>query len=286
MAYFYPDDVDAYVARSAPLCDGRDDRAIFRYLNQSIGDETYGPEKAAEYRQLVLDFQLEALAYRDVLAPKYYELGTSQGYRFTEFCTPDILYDIAVLEFGAQMWQSWQDFEFVRQVLSLKGQGEVYAEILLALLAQMTPPEMSANNSPFFPYFLQAATEMGNYHVDFSGIRAELERQHSQARLVVTAEMEPELEFRMSFTPEQQSQLHYSDALRSRLLQWLETTETELVLLYGTSDPWYTVGLPECDNPNIHRFVSKVASHAVNSESLTGQDRAEFFRIIDRLIAP
>ncbi|MBR6901540.1 MAG: hypothetical protein IKN30_05715 [Synergistaceae bacterium] len=52
------------------------------------------------------------------------------------------------------------------------------------------------------------------------------------------------------------------------MLEWTQTNTSNVIMIYGDSDPWYFMRLPETDNQNIHVFISSEDSHGVSIENM------------------
>ena len=65
----------------------------------------------------------------------------------------------------------------------------------------------------------------------------------------------------LAFTDEQKEAFVYDDTMNRNLKKWAETTDSHVIMIYGSSDPWYAVRVPDTDNPNIKIFVSQRTPH-------------------------
>lgn len=101
-AYYYPDDMDVYLPYCAPTSCGMDDERFYDNVYKTIGDDR---EDGAELRKLFTDFQVELMRNKEELMPIFIEALEKDGGTYTEFATPERVFDITVLEFAVQMWQ-------------------------------------------------------------------------------------------------------------------------------------------------------------------------------------
>ncbi len=285
-SYFHPEDADVFVSFVAPGGSDQDAPGFFDYIYTEIGDTAYGKDKAKKYRDLVLEFQVEAIKHRDVLAPKYYQKGIEAGCIFTDFVTPDILFDMAVLEFATTTWQYFPDFNLIRNILDQKDSGgSEYLDLLLQLIYDTNPANVWAHNSEYFAYYVQAAKQNGEHEYDFSFLRAALEKDGSGAKLVVTEDMEKGLLFRMVFTPEQYQAFTFDPTLYNNMVKWSHETKSTVVMVYGAADVWYSVRLPDVtDNENIHIYTLPDASHVASFERMPKEMADEVSALLDPIL--
>ena len=285
-SFFHPEDADLFVSVVAPGGCDPDAPDFFDYIYKEIGDQAYGKDKAQKYRDMVLQLQVEAIKHRDVLAPKYYQQGLSDGCIFTDFVTPDILYDMAVLEFATTAWQYGLDTTTIKQVLDMKDPNDPnYIEQLYNLIYDMNKPDIWAHNSEYFAYYVQAAKQNGEHEYDFSFLREALEKDGSGAKLVITEDMEKGLLFRMVFTPEQYEAFTFDPTVYNNMVKWSHETKSTVVMIYGAADVWYSMRLPDVtDNENIHIFTLPDASHMASFERMSKEMSQEVTAIVDPIL--
>ena len=280
---YFPDDAAIYVPFVAPYSDGPQAEDFFDNIYETIGDEKYGPEKAAEYRDLVLEFQVEAIKHRDELQQRYYDYGIESGAVFSDYTTPEILYDMAVLEFATATWQYYQGFSSISKVLDMKGSDDC-ADRILDLLIDANEPDTWSMNTVYFPYYIQAKMEMGEHEYDFSFLREALEKDGSGAELVITEDMEDMLLYKMTMTPEVFDAITYDSTSRDMLIKWEKETDCQVIQLFGGADVWYAMRLP--DVPDRDNFITIVVPYAAHSniylEDLSYEEADE---VLDRVIS-
>ena len=136
-------------------------------------------KKGKELRDLVLSFQTELMRNKPSLLPHFEAVLARNGSVFRESVDPGVLFDLTVLEFGVQFWQYQRiPFEEPEQILSLPQeteaeQAEKLQKELQMLLSVQDPGDFSAGTFAW-PYYVNAATTYGQYHYDFSFLRAAL----------------------------------------------------------------------------------------------------------------
>lgn len=293
MCMYYPSSIDAFVSYVAPLCDDIYDERFYKAIYETIGDECYGEEKGQEYRDLLLEYQIELLKNRDVLVDKYWDYCVSTcKEKFSSNVTKDILFDTSVLEFSVGVWQYYHNFSSIRKTLnkpreddpstSLDERAEYLNSLYKGFIDVSGSGELGLE-SVFFTYFVQAQNEMGNYFYDFSYLRNKCQEIGHPEYLTVTADQDKTLRDSCTFTTEQISQMHYSSKTREDMIKWSQETEKEIVMIYGTGDPWYFVRMPDSENPNVHIFKDN-SPHSANIGHLPKEQSDECKSVIDRLL--
>jgi uncharacterized repeat protein (TIGR02543 family) len=289
-ACLYPNDVDAYVAYVAPLCNGTQDTRFIQNVYETIGDNGMTSEQAQECRDLVTQFQVECINNRDALTTYYKNEAAKNGYTFN--MGDGVLLDMVVLDFAVEEWQSYQNFDSIRDVLQETDPTAKLNEMEI-LLTSIAPVYSFAAESPFFPYYIQAWTQMGENYLDFSYLRQALDAAYKEAKakdptvdkkkyeLSVTPDMDADLVFNVFLTPEQRATLQYSDTTRNQLIAWSQTTTAHSVMIYGGTDPWDAVRIPDVSNPNIHRYVAPAKNHSVRMTDLTAAEQTELSALLD-----
>ena len=285
-AYYFPEDMRAYAAYVAPCPVGTEDPRFYEFVYTKIGDDAYGPEQAAELRGLITDFQVDLLKYKQTLLPVLEETALGQMGCIFQAQTPlDQLYDVIVLEFAAQFWQYQRvSFEDLRAILDMPDgtpealQAKQEAEFAMLMQIQ-TPMDWSIN---FFawPYYVNAVTTYGQYHYDFSWLRAALAAAGVEDTLSVTEALEDGLLWRLVFTEEQRAAFTYDGAFAESLAASIDTTEAKHLMVYGATDPWISLRLPETDNPNVAVFVHPTEPHSAMISTMPEAVQAEAIAVL------
>ena len=277
-SYYFPNDADAYVSYVAPFCEGTEDEKLADAVYTSIGSERYGEAQAQAYRDMLLEFQVEAIRNRDYLQPRLFQAPASEDAELYPFKTISRSFEELVADHPVSVWQYDQDFAGHEKVLKMPREDdpdtetderEEYLAAMLAILSEDIDPEQEK----FFPYYVQAATENGNYANKFTYLREAVER--AGLSLVITEEDEENFTARMKFTEEQQQVFTFDPRMRNEMINWSHTTQSNVIMIYGSSDPWYFVRLPDAgDNPNVHIFTT-LLSHNVRINDFPEEMKAE-----------
>lgn len=288
--YHYPKDMDLTVSYVAPLCNENDNR-FYDAVYNTIYSENYGKRE----RKALLDFQLSCLKYKDQILPLFKDYLENNSFKFRTQATPEIVYDVAVLETSVSTWQNYQNFDLIEEYLAMpentakKRTAKVQAA---ENVLETTGTEVNYNNA-FFPYFVQAAKELGNYYYDFSYLRQAAEEAGLDDKLSVQKNHLYSAGD-LLFTKKQKAAFQYDPTLNYELKDWVKTTDNTVIMIYGTSDPWNYVRIPDADeiNPNIHIFTSMRDPHTarLTEGPLTGEysfgkpTRTKIQKIIDNAL--
>ena len=283
-AYKYPEDADLFVSICAPACESISDPAMYDFINYHVGDDVVGEETAAELRNIILDFQVECIRYKNDLKEDFLKLAIESveegenGYR--QLLKEDggaRLYDLAVADLPAAVWMAQGNYldygsaEGIRSVLGgivdmpadTEEEIEVKQKAVFDELVGIDSPDgySCSFDNVLFPYTMQSAMQMGNYALDMTPLReriaSEQERNPAFPDLTITKEEEKTILCRAYLTDEQMEMASRFDFVHDELAGWQETTEAIVFMVSGAVDPWYSVSLPPCDNPNIQRVVVK-----------------------------
>lgn len=284
MACLFPDDIDAYVSYVAPLCDGTNDDRLYENLYTTIGDKdpAYGAEKAAKYRQIVLDYQLKLLEpdVRKVVQPEVMDYLKQCGWPLSPLVSEDEAYEAAVADLPTFIWQYMPVFGEMERELKLPETPELALVNKIGTIGNrliFSSLETTITcKSPMTPYFIQSFIEMGNYTIDLSYLR------EAGAELKTRPEDEASLAIRMCAPVLWNSSLKYSDQHKNKVIRFMDTTDKEIIKIVGLSDPWYAVS-QVTNNEHIHLFEVS-ATHDANPNCMTEEDRTEFYAILDRLL--
>ena len=260
-AYYYPGDMDIYVPYVAPMCQSFSDKRMIKFLYEEAGDTRYGETKAAKMRNDILSFQLKMLEWRNTLAPAFYEYGLESGAVYSNYLTQDNLYDACVLEFAIGYWQYYQNASTISSCLNMaentSAKLKKKQDAFFSAFVNITSPVDVSLNNEFTPYYIQAYQELGNYGYDFSYIRNALPEG---VILTVTEQEETDLMWKLVLN-ENQLALPRKEIMEPKISHMLATTNDRFVILYGSSDPWYSVRPQDVERENISIYVNTSHTH-------------------------
>ena len=284
--YYYPEDMLVYVPYVAPCSQGPWDNRMYRFIYTQIGDDVLGPEKAEEYRSLITAFQVDLMRYKEQLLPAYEKAAAGVfGAVFREQARIEWIYDVNVLEFAVQFWQyqriSIDDLKRAVEMPETTAeeiQRKIQTEIQL-LLSIQTPADWAVN-VPVWPYYVNTATTYGQYYFDFSWLRNALEEAGIGETLSVTEEMEKDILWDIVFTPEQKTAFAFDGTFTEALASSVDTTTAKHLMIFGASDPWSSLRVPETDNPNVRVFVHPTAPHSAMISTMPEEMKNEAVRTL------
>lgn len=281
MAYYFPNDIESYVSYVAPLCNGTNDLRLNDFVYHSIGDEVYGKTKAQEYRDILKEFQKNALdeKFRTTIMSEIFD-NREYPSRTLKTLTDDELYEFQVVEIPVGVWMYTQDFssysiinklpETTAQEITTKAN-----KIAQKMLNFMGPIDRYVENY-LTPYYVQAYTEMGNYAADLDCLREFSDN-------VKTDKSRTTLHMESTITADQIKMCEYTSAMNDALYNFLSTTDKTIIKIIGLSDPWSSVAYKETTNENIHFFTSEYG-HQSTIETLDTQQMHECFNLIESLV--
>lgn len=282
--YYFPKDMLIYTAYEAPFANGMDDPRFFNFIYNEIGDLAYGKETAQQLRDLILSFQVELIKNKEEMLPNYKAYIESSGFTFREQVTTEELFDLNVLEFATQFWQKGLDFSNLSSVLSMPEttEEELQSKMLaeLNLLLNVQSPSDWSTNSFAWPYYVNTATTYGQFHYDFSYLRAALEQAGLGDRLTVTPEMENDLIRNIVFTEEQKNVFVYDDSFYKALDASIDTTEAKHLMIFGGNDPWRSVRIHETDNENVRAFINPTMLHNACISNMPAEIQTEVLSLL------
>ena len=114
-SYYYPNDADAYVAYVTPFCDGVEDGRFIDAAYTSIGADRYGEAQAKAYRDMLLEFQVEAVRNRDYLQPRLTRKLSSEDAKLYPFRTVSLDFEMLIVDHYTGEWQYDQDLQHMRR---------------------------------------------------------------------------------------------------------------------------------------------------------------------------
>ena len=302
-AYYYPNDADVFVPYVAPLCYGTEDMRLPEAVFTSIGNERYGESKAKQYRDIAMKYIVEMVRERKYIQPRYYELisddvpyGSEDMYiSADDMPSFDVRYEAELVDIPVGMWQYDKKFESFDEVLNMpkstSSDKELYLRAMLGLLRQNdgdsdvgnTTDSKDKTASPRvdkdYAYWVQVQKENGAYGIMLKYFREAVEKEG--LTLKFKEEDEPGYYARTQVKPHLLATLSYDRTLSDNIRAWSHTTESKVIMIYGSSDPWYFVRMEDVtDNPNVSVFTADYG-HGAEISMLNSEDKAAATEILD-----
>ena len=279
-SHYFPNDAEAYVSYYPVFCDGQNDSRFFDAVYTTIGDEYYDAEQAKTYRDMLLELQVEAIRNRDYLQPRMF----SADVKPRTFGNVSMDFEVSVIEYPIGVWQYNQNFASVDAILKMPRNDDPTTETnereeYLAAMLELINVGDSSDDPILFPYIVKTALENGNYGLVTKYLRTALEREGLS--MYMTEEDARDYFLKTTFTEEQYRRFKYDPSLRNEMLNWAHTTQSNVIITYATSNPWYFVRLPDVyDNPNVHIFKVNTFQN-MNIQNMPDEQKAEITALLD-----
>lgn len=284
-ACYFPEDMRVYAPYVAPCSEGPEDPRFYEFLYTQIGNDAFGEEQAARLRDTVTAFQVDLMKNKALLLPNYEVAAQGMNCVFQEGADIAQIFDLNVLEFAVQVWQYQMiSFDDLQAILDMpettpeEQMAKLQAEFGMLLQVQ-TPMDWSVDFMAW-PYYVNAATTYGQYHYDFSWLRAALQAAGVEDALSVTEEMEDGLLWNIVFSEEQRAAFAWDGELEASLSSFLDTTEAKILMVFGATDPWFSLRIPHTDNPNVVEFIHPTAPHTAAIASMPENMRNEAIAVL------
>ena len=236
---FYPDDVEATIARVAPIVFGVEDPRFDEFLTETVATEAC----REKYRQ----FQIRCLDSRDNLMP-YLQDRVDNGI-YTYSMSLDSAFEYSVLEYPFAFFQAGSgDCE------DIPDSDATYQEMFTALMSESGIEIFSDELSEYYaPVFYQIYTELGYYRLIDDHLKDHLEvlGDPSYSRF---APRNIELTFHPDVVPD--------------IAQWLQTQGHKIIYLYGAVDPWTAAAIELDGEVDALKIVEPDANHSVRIATL------------------
>ena len=298
-AYYYPNDADVYVPYVAPLCEDPYDSRLPEAVFTEIGNERYGAVQAEEYRDLMMKFLVEMIRERKYIQPRYYKLISddipigSEDFYISADSNPsyDIYYEAELIDLPVGMWQYDKNFASFDAVMKMpkdtSSDRELYLRSMLGLLRENDSDSdtggLKVNKATgvgvTYAYYVQVMKENGGYPKMFKYFREAAAKEG----LTLKFKEEDELRYeeRNQIKPHLLASLSFDRTLNDNIRAWSHTTESNIIMIYGTSDPWYFMRMPDVtDNPNVHIFAAQYG-HGADISMLASGDKSEAAALLD-----
>ncbi len=236
---YYPNDMAATVAYVAPVALAVDDGRHAAFITQ-VGTPAD--------RKAVLTFQKELLKRKDTMIPLLENF--SKKNKLTYRLPIAEIFDYCVLEFSFAFWQWGVNPETIPD----KGANDA---TLFRFLTTVCPPDYFAIEGiePTFPFFYQAARELGYYSYDITPFEKMLTIKSSEDyfyKIFLPPDMTVE------FIPE----------TAKKLTRFMQEKARNVVLVYGEYDPWSAAAADIGVNQGVVKVIYPGGSHMSQIKSL------------------
>ncbi|MFC1661760.1 S28 family serine protease [Gemmatimonadota bacterium] len=240
---FYPKDVDATVAYVAPLLFSDDDPRFLPYL-RSRG--------TLEEREAIFAFQKRLIERKQELLPHFEDWFSVNGLTLSIPTAPT--FESAVVSYE---WGYWQRHLFDPSQIP----GPLAsAEELVNHLAEVVRLNFRSDEyrDYFSAYVYQARTEIGLPRFTADHLASLLTEEPVDVRVAYS--FPPELSF------------DYHPEIIQDILQWVQSRGDEIILIYGSVDPWTAGAVELTGQTDAVRIVQEGADHQVRIAGLDLRD--------------
>jgi len=235
---FYPNDVDATIAKVAPISLAVEDPRYDVFL-ENVGDEAS--------RNKIKQFQIALLKNRDEILPLIRNYMNNSPFHYS--VTEGVILEFEACEYAFSFWQV-SDHDTSQIPDSSSSALELFTHIEEAGFM----PFYSDEYMNFYqPVFYQFYTEMGYYR---------LITDHLQGLLLTLPN--PSYSF---FAPSGAA-LNFNPAVMQDILQWLQTEGNNIIYIYGELDPWTAGAVEPTAQTNAIKIVQAGANHYIDIADL------------------
>lgn len=249
---YYPEDVDVTVAYVCPLNFAVEDKRHEKFIQNIPGTK--------EEREKIRQFQVQVLKNRDKILPKLGEYSKQK--KFEYYVSIDEVLDYCVLEFPFALWQ----WGISPDKIPLKS-AEV--DELFNFLMEVPGPKYFAKSGieGFLPFYVQAARELGYYAYDSKPFKEYLKIESAKnyfAKLYLPGDVH----------------IEYIKETALRVKKFIQTTNEEMIFIYGEFDPWTASAFEVPHKPNLLKIVKPGGSHSARIGNLPPEQKKQ---VIDKL---
>ncbi len=242
--YFYPNDVTVSVPVVAPLNFSKEERRVYRHL-ENVG--------TPECRAAILAYQTEMLKNKKKYIKQFKKLAKSEGQTYQRVGGIEKGYELTVLEYSFAFWQWGSSCGQIPKV-------DVGAKRMVDHLNKIAgvswiSDQGIANQQPFF---YQAMLQFGMYGYDITPFKE-----------WVSFDQNPTFEF----TFPEGVIVEYSPETHHKVDCFIRHKAQNMVFIVGGVDPW---GAPSVEIPletNSLKIIKKGGSHRTRIMNLPKEDR-------------
>ncbi len=258
MAYtsFYPNDVDCSVPYVGPVAFAQEDSRPQPFIRDSVG--------TPKDREIILNFQKEILKRRDKMEPLLEEFSKKKNIVYN-ISIPEVL-DYCVLEFSFAFWQWGYPTSIIPNIETTSD------EELFKFFANSVGPDYFQSWDDNAPFFVQAAKELGYYPYDTEPFKGLLKVKSTEGYL------------RKIFLPGGR-EFKFDETLSKRITNFIATTDSKMIFIYGEWDPWSSVRPLSPGNDNIKFYIAPGGSHRARISNLPQPMKEEAIKLLKEWLA-
>ncbi len=246
---FYPNDVDATVAYSAPVNVTQEDPRISMFM-ETVGEP--------DVRARLKEFQIALLKREDEmipllkLNPKDYSMGVPQAYEY------------GILEVPYGYWQ------LGFKPADIPAPNAPAADLLrgynrIGGLSQYS----DEGRKQFQAFMYQAFTEIGYYNYDIGDLKPYLKSVPNPTNLVLTP-------------PEARAKIAYNPATMAFVFPYLQYKANQVIYVYGETDAWAATQMRLLGRTDALKIVVKGAAHSAQITAASPEQKSSFYDAMER----
>jgi hypothetical protein len=242
LKYYYPDELDAAVAKVAPFCFAVEDPRLDSFILNTVGTE--------ECRNYLQAFQRKVLENKDSMTIFLESYLINTGYIYS--LSNEYILEMITLDYLFTYWQyGYGDCEVVPDT-------SASAEDIFNHLVQITGPVMFNDGyiDHISPIFYQLFTEIGFYGLITDHLSDLLSDNNHDFSIFLPPGTNP------VFDP----------AVQQNLVNWVQIEGENIIFIYGGRDAWSGAAIDIGGNGNVIKIVEPGADHFVSIVNLTNRE--------------
>ena len=248
---FYPDDVDATVAYSAPVNIAQEDPRIYQFL-QTVGDEAT--------RKKIKDFQIAMFKQEDQILPFVKEQAEKRKWTFAMGLPA--AYEYGVLEYPYAFWQGGTNPADIPP-------ADANAQVLAAHYNRvgMLYYYSDQGKKRFEPFLYQAFTEMGYYNYDTTAFKQYMKALKNPTNLAICPDG---------------VKIVYNPATMAFIYDFLQYKANHIVYIYGGLDTWSATQIQLIGRTDSIKIVVPQGHHGANVRDFSPEQKELFYSNMER----
>jgi hypothetical protein len=251
---YYPDDVDVTVAYVCPLNFAVEDKRHEKFIQNVPGTK--------EDREKIRQFQIQVLKNRDKIVPKLEDYSKEK--KFEYYVSIDEILDYCVLEFPFALWQWGISPDKIPS-------ANAGVDELFNFMIEVPGSKYFAKSGieGLLPFYVQAARELGYYGYDADPLKKYL--------IIKTAKNY----FSKLYLPED-LHVEYIKETALRVKKFIQTTDKEIIFIYGEYDPWTASSFEVPQKTNFLKIVKPGGSHSSRLGNLPAEQKKQVIEKLEK----
>jgi pimeloyl-ACP methyl ester carboxylesterase len=248
---FYPDDVDATVAYSAPVNVAQEDPRFYQFL-QTVSD--------AATRQKITDFQIAMFKRQDEILPLVKAQAEKRKWTFAMGLPA--AYEYGILEYLFAFWQYGTKPADIPE-------PNAPAEKLAAHYNRVGTLYYYSDQGQkqFEPFLYQAFTEMGNYNYDITDFKPYMKTLKEPTNLVICPEG---------------VKIVYNPATMAFVYNYLQYKANHVIYIYGGLDVWAATQMQLIGRTDAIKIVVPDSHHGTGVRNFSPEQKELFYSNMDK----